>query len=656
MADLFDDDDLGGLLGDDDDILSLLETIQNKQDKGETITLPEAKDDQDDPTAVLGVSEEAFQRLMGDIDLDDLMGGAAEEEHVASKSIDDYDKSVYGYPQLDEIEKGIKRGLDVSLYDSAELSFRQMREIRIGLEHKVDVSYYTSKYYKDTQMREIRLGLMQELDVSSYARLIYSLPDMQRIHADLLKKKYQQDPNSLDFSFNDADTGINICTMSGCMEAYVMIKKPLPDNFDKKKLQVLLGIYGITNGLLLDEEGIDPRNLKVGDDIQVARGVEPIMGEDGWYEYFVDDEEVGPHVNEDGSIDYMAQRKFSYVQPGQIVALYHPATTGKMGMNVIGMELLAVSGKNLPRLSLENIRILDDGLTYVSKKEGLVSVKNGILNIVEQLEFKGDVGYGTNVSFEGDIHVRGSVLESAILQAGGDIIIDGSVEAAIIKAGGDVVIKRGMNPDGKGELEAGGNVVAAFFENANIVAGGNVEADYILNSNVFCKNLVSTRGRKNLICGGKIVSGEGIQTGTVGNVSGTRTELEVGTMSAQQENFIKLRKRRKELTAEMDKVRDGMNMVLRKVGALNGRTNPVYLKLQDVLEQQKKELAMLDDVQAKMDEEMNNDSKVSVRVTYTTYRNTKMVINGNAWLVDKDIERSRFFARGRGVSFEDLNA
>jgi len=65
---------------------------------------------------------------------------------------------------------------------------------------------------------------------------------------------------------------------------------------------------------------------------------------------------------------------------------------------------------------------------------------------------------------------------------------------------------------------------------------------------------------------------------------------------------------------------------------------------------------MLDDVQAKMDEEMNNDSKVSVRVTYTTYRNTKMVINGNAWLVDKDIERSRFFARGRGVSFEDLNA
>ena len=126
-------------------------------------------------------------------------------------------------------------------------------------------------------------------------------------------------------------------------------------------------------------------------------------------------------------------------------------------------------------------------------------------------------------------------------------------------------------------------------------------------------------------------------------------------MSARQETFAKIRKRRKELDAEMDKVRDGMNQVLRKVGALNGRTNPIYLKLQDVLEQQKKEMAILDAAQEKMGDEMNNNSRVAITVVYTAYRNTKMVINGNAWLVDKDIEASRFFARGRGVSFEDIN-
>ena len=68
MADIFDDEDLGSLL-EDDDLLSLLDTIQNKQDSGESDS---GSGDADDPTAVLGVSEEAFQRLMGDIDLDEL--------------------------------------------------------------------------------------------------------------------------------------------------------------------------------------------------------------------------------------------------------------------------------------------------------------------------------------------------------------------------------------------------------------------------------------------------------------------------------------------------------------------------------------------------------------------------------------------------------
>ena len=659
MADIFEDDNLGDLLGDDDDLLKLLDSVQDQQNSGKDaadITDTAGGDMPVGDDLLPGSSEDAYQKLLGDLNLEELEASVAAASAAPEKRMDDYDKSIYGYPQLDEIEKGIKRGLDVSLYDSEELNFRQMREIRIGLEQGLDVSYYTSKYYKDTQMREIRLGLMQGLDVGSYARLIYSMPDMQRIHTDLLKKKYQQNPESVDITVTDADTEVTICTVKGGMEAYLRLKKKLPDGFGRKKLEVLLNIYGITTGLITQDPDFDPATLEVGDDILVASGEASVMGEDGWYEYYVEDNEEGPHVEEDGSIDYMAQRTYSYVQPGQAVALYHPATLGKQGKNVFGMDLPATSGKNLPRLSLENIRILDDGVTYVSKKEGLVSVKNGILNIIEQLEFKEDVGYGTNVSFEGNIHVRGSVLDSAILKAGGDIIIDGSVEAAIVKAGGDVVIRRGMNSDGKGELEAGGNVVAAFFENANVVAEGNVEADYILNSNIYCKKNIITRGKRNLICGGRVVGGDGIQTGTMGNEFGTRTEAESGWVNTIQENFSKLRNRRKELENEMDKVREGMNQVLRKVGALNGRTNPIYLKLQDVLEQQKKEHAALLEAQDKLDDVIHRESNVFIVVTNTAYKNTRMTISGSSWILDKDIERSKFYARGRGIGFEDLKS
>ena len=654
MADIILDEGLEDLLAGDDDLLSLLESVQNEQDNGGSVNNPDNSSDekkQDDSVSLLGSSEDAFKELMGSIDIEGIAVGV-EPASTSVKSIDEYDKSVYGYPQLDEIEKGIKRGLNVSLYDSAELSFRQMREIRIGLEQGLDVSYYTSKYYKDTQMREIRLGLMEGLDVGSYARLIYSLPDMQRIHRDLKLKKIKDGKEPWDMCVTDMDTEVTISTMDGGMEAYMKLKKKLPDNYTRKKLEVLLNLYGICSGLTIDE--IDPGSLNEGEEIMVAKGTESVIGENGWYEYFVESSEEGPHVNEDGSIDYMAQRTYSYVQPGQRVALYHPATSGQVGKNVFGMDLPTVSGKNLPRLSLDKIRLLDDGVTYVSKKEGLVSVKDGILNIVERLEFKEDVGYGTNVSFDGDIYVHGSVLESAVLQAGGDIIIDGSVEAAIIKAGGDVVIRRGMNPDGRGELEAGGNVVAGFLENANVVAEGNVEADYILNSNVFCKRKVSTKGRKNLICGGHIVAGEGIQTAYIGNEYGTRTEAEVGTLSDRHENFNKLRKRRKELENEMEKVRDGMNQVLRKVGALNGRTNPIYIKLQDVLEQQKKEYAALEEEQENMDDEIVKGSNIFIVVSNKAYRNTRMMISGNTWLLDKDFERSRFFARGRTIAFEEI--
>ncbi len=654
MADIILDEGLGDLLAGDDDLLSLLESVQNEQDNGGSVNIPDSSSDdkiKSDSESILGSSEDAFKELMGSIDIEGI-SVSAEQKPEAVRSIDEYDKSVYGYPQLDEIEKGIKRGLNVSLYDSADLSFRQMREIRIGLEQGLDVSYYTSKYYKDTQMREIRLGLMEGLDVGSYARLIYSLPDMQRIHRDLKLKKIKDGKEPWDMCVTDMDTEVTLSTVDDGMEAYMKLKKKLPDNYSRKKLEILLSLYGICSGLKIDE--IDPAALKEGEEVLVAKGSESVIGENGWYEYFVDQSGDGPHVNEDGSIDYMAQRTYSFVQPGQRVALYHPATSGQMGRNVFGMDLPTVSGKNLPRLSLDKIRILDDGVTYVSKKEGLVSVKDGILNIVERLEFKEDVGYGTNVSFDGDIYVHGSVLESAVLQAGGDIIIDGSVEAAIIKAGGDVVIRRGMNPDGKGELEAGGNVVAGFLENANVVAEGNVEADYILNSNVFCKGTVTTRGRRNLICGGHIVAGEGIKTANIGNEYGTRTEAEVGLLSDRYESFNKLRKRRRELEEEMEKVRDGMNQVLRKVGALNGRTNPIYIKLQDVLEQQKKEYAALEEAQEDMDDEIRKGSSVLIEVSDTAYRNTKMVIGGNSWLLDKDIERSRFFARGRAVIFEDI--
>ncbi|MBR5420733.1 MAG: DUF342 domain-containing protein [Lachnospiraceae bacterium] len=661
MAD-FEDDDLASLFGDGDDLLSLLDSVQDNQNSGKTISAISTASPEEVLSSAAGSSEDAFQKLLDGLSDEEssLMEGSDSSLEMAlsaasapKKSMDEYDKTVYGFPQLDEIEKGIKRGLDVSFYDSADLTFRQMREIRIGLEQGLDVSYFCSKYFKDTQMREIRIGLMEGLDVGEYARLIYSLPDMERKHQELLRRKYQKDPSSLDFLITDYDTGMVIYTLDNLMTAHIQIKKPLPKNYGRKNLQNLLKIYGIVFGLTLDE--IDIASLKAGEEVVVARGEESLMGEDGWYEYTIDNlEEGGPHLDENGGIDYMAQRQYCYVQPGQKVATYHPATQGKIGHTVKGMELPASSGKNLPRLALDKIRLLDDSVTYVSKKEGMASLKNGIINIVEQLEFKEDLGYGKNIKFDGDILIRASVLESAIVQAGGDIIVEGFVESAILKAGKDIILRKGCNADGKGELEAGGNIVAAFFENANVTAGGNVEANYILNSNICAGNKVLTKGSRSLISGGRVMAGEGVECGTVGNKFQLRTVVEVGSLSEVKEKSAQLYRRRKELEAEMEKVRVGMAAVLRKVGALNGRTNPIYLKFQDVLEQQKLELRALNEEAEKADEEVIHESRLFIKVENTAFENSKLCINGISRILKQDVVRARFFARGREIAYDNI--
>ena len=657
MAEL-EDESLDGLFN-DDDLLGLLDMVQNKQDSGEDIDASSLAETMEKESAAAS-SEEAYQKLMNSLNKEEAIlldseGGALPEIAPAPKhTMADYDKSIFGYPQLDEIEKGIRRGLDVSFYDSAELTFRQMREIRIGLEQGLDVSWFCSKYYKDSQMREIRLGLMEGLDVSSYARLIYSLPDMQRKRQELLKEKYRKNPDAMDFQVVDPDTEAIIYTMDKSMCAYLQLKKPLPEKYSRKNLEVLLKIYGIESGLVISELG-EPGKLPVGEAILVAKGTDPIVGEDGFYEYFVDNlDEEGPHIDEDGNVDYMAQKQFCYVQPGQKVALYHPATHGTAGSTVKGMELLTSTGRNLPRLSLEKIRLLDDGVTYVSKKEGYVTLKNGILNIVEQLEFKEDVGYGNNIKFDGNIYIRANVLESAVIQAGGDIIVDGFVESAILKAGKDIILRKGANADNKGEMEAGGNVIAAFLENVNITAGGRIEADYILNSNIVCGDMVVTGGKRNMICGGRVYAKGGIETGTVGNKFQIKTSLEAGNNSGVSERATELYRRRKELMAEMEKVREGMNTVLRKVGALNGRTNPIYLKFQDVLEQQKKELASLNEIEEKEEAELTTASRIFVSVTAIAYENTKLVINGVSRILKQDVVKARFFSRGREISYDHL--
>lgn len=97
------------------------------------------------------------------------------------------DKTQYSTDQLQEIEEGQEKGLDVSCYRNPEFLAIQMREIRLGLEAKVDVSVYADKAYDWFQMKEIRKGLESHLDVEKYADPKLSFEVMRQIRKGLMK-------------------------------------------------------------------------------------------------------------------------------------------------------------------------------------------------------------------------------------------------------------------------------------------------------------------------------------------------------------------------------------------------------------------------------------------------------------------------------------
>ena len=87
--------------------------------------------------------------------------------------------------QQQEILKGLKANLDISIYAKEEFDWKQMWQIRLGLKNNLDVSIYAKLEYNGDKMEQIRLGLKKEIDVSIYAKSEFNWGQMGQIREGL---------------------------------------------------------------------------------------------------------------------------------------------------------------------------------------------------------------------------------------------------------------------------------------------------------------------------------------------------------------------------------------------------------------------------------------------------------------------------------------
>lgn len=535
---------------------------------------------------------------------------------------------------IEEIAEGLRNGIDVEMYAKPCYSWAQMEEIRLGLEAMVDISYYASPLYDRYQMYEIRTGLEDGLDVSEYTSFMYPACDMARIK-EQIKYGSQYD----DFDDEDKEDGENpqegenrkefveVKISPDDMTAFVTVSNDAIGTITRKDILRALRLQRIT-------QNIDPRMIDdilqgkhLGEMVKIAVGKPPVNGTDGYFEYFFDPApERKPVELPDGSVDFQNMDLCEEVREGQKLAFYHKAGNGEQGKSVTGRILPTKKGKDLLPLRGKGFTLLEDKRTYICNQSGKVELSSGKMEITSVVMLP-EVNQATgNVRFEGNVSIAGDVGSGAVIEAGGDVIIDGFVENAFIYAKGDVILKKGVNG---GNIEAEGSVCGKFFESVNVRAGRSIQVNYCLHSNLFCEDTINVCGTKGLILGGSVFATKNIEAGNIGNSMGVKTVVKLGVSDKMREEREDIEKQLADTESKLKVLYKGKSDIEEKCTAEARNAMEMYIKIENAiytlsLEKQQLELERLAIMKTISE---TKDSMMIVR--NTLYDNVVIEINGS---------------------------
>lgn len=137
--------------------------------------------------------------------------------------------------QINEIEEGIRAGIDTSIYSKKEYFALQMHQIRLGLMEGLPIELYASVNYDWFQMEEIRLGLEKKLDVA-----LYAFPDVPYETMRQIRKGLEKGLNLS--AYRKLDAGI-LRELRKALLARVTLVKYIKEGYNAEQLkEIRLGL------------------------------------------------------------------------------------------------------------------------------------------------------------------------------------------------------------------------------------------------------------------------------------------------------------------------------------------------------------------------------------------------------------------------------
>jgi uncharacterized protein (DUF342 family) len=239
-------------------------------------------------------------------------------------------------------------------------------------------------------------------------------------------------------------------------------------------------------------------------------------------------------VKNDGSADYRNQDRITTVEAGTRIARLHESSgESEEGWDVCGNKLEAPAASSADIEEGDNVHLEADeegSRVLVADLAGELLVEGNRYDVRPGHTVDGDVDlHSGNVKFPGTVTVKGSVRSGFYVMATGAIHVGELVESALLSADGDIIVNQGVKGGGKGVLRTKSEIGLTFAEQATLLAVGTIQCrGSLMHCEVKANGKLRMIGDKGRIMGGRLRCREGIETYDLGSERGMKTIVEFG--------------------------------------------------------------------------------------------------------------------------------
>lgn len=282
-------------------------------------------------------------------------------------------------------------------------------------------------------------------------------------------------------------------------------------------------------------------------DMVIAEGKEPVNGQDAQIEYLFPNADTAFNfrILPNGRVDYRRKAEIPVIKKGGVLVRIGLPSKGQDGFDISGKVLKATDGRVPILFPGENVTVSKDEREFIAECDGQISLNGKVLSVYRHYLVDGDVDFERgNIEFDGNITIKGSVLEGATVKASGSVIIMKNIESANVYAGCDVKVVGGIfNRNRDSIVVCGRNLEVYHLQNAKLEVQGDIHVgSSCIHSTVYCNGKMYVQNQKGVIVGGVINVLDGVDAKNIGTEMGVKTEIIAGNDYLVQKTISEFRK------------------------------------------------------------------------------------------------------------------